>query len=549
MKLSLHLTTFRCLRRSNRGKGIVMARYSRKRRSRRHSSIRRTDTSRRQSTQLETRSTDRRTTGRSSTPVSSRRKSSSGSGGIGSFLRKHIIAVAIAAFVVVVGGIVLGIVLGGKQTAPVAQDQQSDNSDQVAVAPEHTDMPEEDFDEYNQENGYNYDGVDDSVLAGLTGSDDSLFSENDQEMEDAVFAAEGIRIGVTLGNLETSTDKQYLSKMEQSSNEAEVNKLVYEVYYYNAQGDFNQQLQDVRSLIKNEVDAIIVANTDKEAFDMVVAMAKDAGIPVVAYNAPEGTKGYAINIVPDDKQWGTDVGTFMAQNLSSGNVLQVLGSDKVDVDVLRAAGITEGLAANEKLTTEDVIYAKWDEDAAYDAVTEFLADGYAAGIITEEGMAQGVLDAYIKIQKLPKVVCGDVSAGFIKTWYELKTKGVEIKIEPDDEDEDPYTIMFKAKPGEMTVLAQPIPANVGSTAFEIAYQLANGRTLKTEGQTFVYGYETVLTSDNLPKYYAMVSEKDDDYLLRDIISAETLDNLLNPKVEEEQTEGEEITEEEQSQEG
>lgn len=522
-----------------------MARYSRKRRSRRHSSIRRTDTSRRQSAQFETRSADRRSPGRSFIPVRARKKSSGGSGGVGSFLRKHIIAVAITAFIVVVGGIVLAIVLGGKQTAPVAQDQQPENPDQVAVAPdpEYTDMPEEDFEQYNQENGYNYDGVDESVLAGLTGSDDSLFSDNDQEMEDAIFAAEGIRIGVTLGSLESSTDEQYLSKLEQASNYAEVNRLVYEVYYYNAQGDFNQQLQDVRSLIKNEVDAIIVANTDKEAFDMVVAMAKDAGIPVVAYNAPEGAKGYAINIVPDDKQWGTDVGTFMAQNLSGGYVLQVLGSEKDNVDALRAAGISEALATNEKLKLEDVIYAKWDEDDAYDAVSEFLEEGYASGVITEEGMAEGVLDAYIKIQKLPKVICGDVSAGFIKTWYELKTKGVEIKIEPEDEDEDPYTIMFKAKPDEMTVLAQPIPANIGSAAFEIAYQLANGRTLKTEGQTFVYSYETVLTNDNLPQYYAMVSEKEDDYLLRDIISAETLDKLLNPKVEEE------TTEEEQSQEG
>lgn len=472
-------------------------------------------------------------------PVRSKKKSSGSFGGIGSFLRNHIKAVAVAAFVVVVGGIVLGIVLGGKQTAPVAQDQQPDNLDQVAVVPgaEHTDRPEEDFDQYNEENGYDYEQLDESDRAGLIGSDDSLFSNTDQEMEDAIFAAEGIRIGVTLGDLKTSTDKLYLSKMEQASNYAEVNKLVYEVYYYNAQGDFNQQLQDVRSLIKNEVDAIIVANTNKEAFDMVVAMSKDAGIPVVAYNAPEGAEGYAINIVTDDEKWGKEVGTFMAQNLSSGNVLQVLGSEKVDVDTVRAKAISEALAANDKLTTEDVIYAKWDEDDANDAVAGFLEEeGYAAGVITEEGMAKGVLDAYIDVQKLPKVICGDVSAGFINTWYELKTKGVELKIESDDDDEEPQTIMFKSKLGEMVVLAQPIPANIGSAAFEIAYQLASGRTLKTEGQTFVYSYEIVITNDNLPQYYAMVRDKDDDYMLRDIMSEETLDSLLNPKVEEEQPE-------------
>ena len=493
-----------------------MVRYSRKRRSRRHTALRKPEIK----------------NGTEHIAERPQPRKTKKARGIKTFLRKHIRIVAVAVFVLIIGGFVLGILLSGKNTAQTALDESPNSTSQTpGFTIEPTDMPEEDFAEYNEEQGYNYDDVDDSVLAGLTGSDDSLFSD-DQEMEDAIFAAEGIRIGVTIGNLETDTDKLYLSKLEQTSNDYETDRLVYEVYYYNAEGSFNQQLQDIRSLIKNEVDVIIVGNSTKEAFKMIVAMASEAGIPVVAYNAPEGATGYEINIVPNDTAWGTQCGQFVAQNLSGGNVLQVLGSDKSDVDMLRAAAINEALLAGGQFRIEDIIYADWDEDDAHDAVADFFdEDGYVSAIVTEEGMAKGILDAYLEIQKLPKVMCGDVSAGFIKKWYELKTKGIELTIEPEDDDDEPTVMTLKAGADEMIVLAQPAPVSIGAAAFEIAYKLAQGRTLKNSGETFVCNIQTVITNENLPAYYAMVRDLDDDYLLRDVISDETIESLLNPEDE------------------
>ena len=493
-----------------------MARYSRKRQSRRHSSIR----------DLETKRKPEKSTEK---PRQQKTREPAQKSAFKAFLRKHIRIVAVAVFVLIVSGFVLGILLSGKNTDKTADSGMQEPSGQTAVSTEPTDMPEEAFAEYTEEAGYNYDGVDDSVLAGLTGSDDSLFSD-DQELEDAIFAAEGIRIGVTIGKLDTDMDKQYLSKLEQTSNDYEVDRLVYEVYYYNAQGSFNQQLQDVRSLIKNEVDAIIVGNTTTEAFRMVVAMADEAAIPVVTYNAPAGVEGYQINVVPDDAQWGRLCGQFMAQNLVEGNVLQILGSEKSEIDASRAEAINEQLILNEQLKLEDIIYADWDEDDARDALQEFFEDeGYVSGIITEEGMAMGILDAYIEIQKLPKVMCADVSAGFIKKWYDLMTKGIDITIEAEDDDEEDTIINIKPAEDEMIVFAQPAPVNIGQAAFEIAYKLAQGRTLKNPGQTFTYNGETVITNDNLTDYYINIKDKEDDYLIRNEIKEETLESLLNPQ--------------------
>ena len=114
--------------------------------------------------------------------------------------------------------------------------------------------------------------------------------------------------------------------------------------------------------------------------------------------------------------------------------------------------INEQLILNEQLKLEDIIYADWDEDDARDALQEFFEDeGYVSGIITEEGMAMGILDAYIEIQKLPKVMCADVSAGFIKKWYDLMTKGIDITIEAEDDDEEDTIINIKPAEDEMIV--------------------------------------------------------------------------------------------------
>ncbi len=497
-----------------------MVRYtrSRRRKRRRSGGIKRAAVSR-QEPRMQTRDRDVKTKGGKIS-------------GAAAFLRRHIKVIAIVFIVLVLAGVALGIVFGGRETTGVPSETA-----QVSEL-EQTDVPEEDYAEFSEEAGYNYDNVDESVLAGLAGSDDSLFSEDDDEMEDAIFANEGIRIGVTIGDLNSDTDKMMLGRLEQASNAAEVSKLVYEVYYYNAQGDFNQQLQDVRSLIKNEVDAIIVGASTKESFEMVVALATDAGIPVVAYNAPEGASGYAVNIVADQTAWGNVYGEFMAENLTSGRIVQVLGSDESELDLARAAAINEALVANENISVVDTLYEKWDSDNAYDAMVEYLdEEGYVPGIITEEGMAKGILDAFIEIKRLPIVMCGDASAGFIKTWYELKTKGIDITPKPED-DEEVATVIFKSKVNEMIVIAQPAPVSIGAVAFEVAYQLAQGRTMKVQGATFVYNVETIITDSNLPKYYAMIRDEKDDVLVRDIVSAATIESLLNPPevVEEEDAE-------------
>ena len=128
-------------------------------------------------------------------------------------------------------------------------------------------------------------------------------------MQAALLEAEGVRVGVTVKDLPTEVDQALLNRMEALSNEAESARRIYRAYYRNAGGSGMQQIQDVHSLINEDVDIIIIGATDAVSFEKVCFMAAEADIPVVAYDAPV-TEGYVVNVVTDQQAWGAVYGRF-----------------------------------------------------------------------------------------------------------------------------------------------------------------------------------------------------------------------------------------------
>lgn len=443
-------------------------------------------------------------------------------------LRRYYKIIAIVGGALLIGVLCLVLFLGGKNTAATGQTAAAEAEASPTVS--------------LSEDTYDYSAVDADTLAGLAGTDESLFND-DEELTDAIFAEEGIRIGVTVGSIDSSDQELVLNRLEQVSNAAEADKTIFKTYYNNANGDYNQQLQDVRSLIKNGADIIIVGFTNEESFEMITMMAENEGIPVVAFDAPVDS-GYAINIVADQSAWGNVYGQFAASKLAAGNVVQILGKQDSAIDTERAAAIAAALAGNVNLTLSDAIYAEWNETKAKDAMAAFLDHGEAAdAVITEEGMAEGILDAFVEKGVLPKVMCGDATAGFIKKWYALKNGGIDVTppVKDDKKNDEtptptPAPIMFAAQPGEFVTCAQPAPSGIGAAAFDIALEMAKGRTLKAEGQTFTYTVGTLITDANLAEYYEQIKDLDDSYIVSDLLTDDVLNALLNPLEEKSEVE-------------
>ncbi len=454
--------------------------------------------------------------------VSVRRARSNRRKGVWPFIRRNYKLLSIAAAVAVAGVVCLFVFLGGTDQAVSGQPAETVTSE-LPVEPPTDTLPVSD-------EVYDYSTLDPDVLAGLAGTDDGLFTD-DEYMADALFAEEGLRIGVTIGKINSEQEELILNRLEQASNAAEKDKLVYQVYYYNANGDYNQQVQDVRSLIKNKVDAIIVGFSDVTSFNMVSMMAKEEGIPVIAFDAPVES-GYAVNVVADNKAWGDVYGDFMARNLPDGKVVGIMGSENDASDNARKSAIYNALKENDDISVAVTAYASWKKADAKAAMAAYLADGEAVdGVITEEGMAEGVLDAFLEAGTLPQVMCGDATAGFIKKWYALKNSGLNVTSvanKQNSTEPTPAPVLMIAQPGEMIVCAQPAPTALGAVAFEIAVRLAEGRRLKNEGLTYAYRVGTLITDDNLKTYYDQIKDEHDTYVITDLFVTADIDMLFEP---------------------
>lgn len=65
---------------------------------------------------------------------------------------------------------------------------------------------------------------------------------------------------------------------------AAADKLGAEVNVQNANGDVEEQIDQIRYLIKKQVDVLVVVATDCMALSEVVQEVKSAGIPVISYD-------------------------------------------------------------------------------------------------------------------------------------------------------------------------------------------------------------------------------------------------------------------------
>lgn len=362
----------------------------------------------------------------------------------------------------------------------------------------------------------------DEELAGLEGTGVDFMFDDDEMM-----ASAGIRIGVTVEKLSSAEEQAAVSRFEEAWSKAKTLKKVSGVYYYDADGNYNQHVQDVRSLINRQVDVIVIAFTTKENYEMAALQAQKAGIPIVAYNAPAGSS-YDINVVTEHAEWGAAYGRFVAQKLTSGVVVPVLYSQSSEMGLLRSGSAKTALTANAQITVADSIYTEGSASTAKNEITKLLTDSTIDAVICDKGLAEPVLDAFIAARKLPKVMCGDVTAGFIKKWYALKNGGIDVTPAAGANQTPPPPETFSAQPGEFIVCAQPAPSGGLAAAFDIAVEMAKGRKLKQPGQTYKFGVQTMITDANLATYYAMVKDWDNSLAIGEYLTDSVLDSLLHP---------------------
>ncbi|MDD9731333.1 ABC transporter substrate-binding protein [Mameliella sp. AT18] len=174
------------------------------------------------------------------------------------------------------------------------------------------------------------------------------------------------------------------------------------------------QIQQMRQMVDDGVDAIIICCSNVTALNPTIEYAHSKGVPVFSFSGYV-TSPYAINVAANHMQGGYDMGKWLAEEMGGkGNVVLVSGipgfasSDSFDL------GAKKALEEYPEISIIGEIAGKWTDQVAQTELQKFLATNprQVDGILTQSAQENGVLNAMLQSGRdmVPITLGGEASA-------------------------------------------------------------------------------------------------------------------------------------------
>lgn len=214
-------------------------------------------------------------------------------------------------------------------------------------------------------------------------------STKDNKTED-----DSIKIGLSIDSL-------VIERWQRDRNifVAKAKELGAEVLVLNANEDNNTQIEQIKYLIDQDVDVLVVVPYDKNGITEVIRSAIKKGIKVISYDRLIADADVDYYVSFDNEK----VGQYMAESVlgvaPKGNYVVINGSDKDNNSKMFNKGTIDTLEPFVEKGDINIIkevWAKdWREEVAYSCIEEILSDGTEIdGIIAaNDRLAEGAIEA------------------------------------------------------------------------------------------------------------------------------------------------------------
>jgi ribose transport system substrate-binding protein len=269
-----------------------------------------------------------------------------------------------------------------------------------------------------------------------------------------------------------------------------------------AGADVDQQVRDLRDMIRQGVTVITLNANSATALNGVINEAKRANIPVVAFDR-KVTNPYALNITVDYYTWGQRYAQWIADTLKGHGKVVVLDGrpGHPAAEACRKAAFD----TFHRYPGVEIVwsgYGEWDHAKAQNAMTTVIAtQPEIDGAFVEDSMGLGVLRAFQNARRPIPVMTGEAQKPFLVAWKKELQAGTD-----------------------MRAFAQPNPPDISRNAIGIAVRLADGRKLKpVPKNTIYYPIHLQVTNDNIDQTLALMQDEPDSYFLAEWFSEPQLD--------------------------
>jgi ribose transport system substrate-binding protein len=174
------------------------------------------------------------------------------------------------------------------------------------------------------------------------------------------------------------------------------------------------QIQQMRQLVDQGVDAIIVCCSNPTALNATVKYAADKGVPVFSLTGYL-TSEYSINSSVNYQVAGYEIAKEMVDQLGGkGNVLVVEGIPGTSGSDSQNRGVLAGLATSPDIKVAGTVAGMWTDQVAQGEVQKWLATnpGQLDGIVVQSAAEMGVLRAVQQSGRgnIPVAIGGELGA-------------------------------------------------------------------------------------------------------------------------------------------
>lgn len=159
------------------------------------------------------------------------------------------------------------------------------------------------------------------------------------------------------------------------------------------------QIQQMRQLVDQGVDALIICCSNPTALNQTIKYAYDKGVPTFSFTGYV-TSPYAVNSSVNYHQAGYEVGRWMAEEIGEkGNVLVIEGIPGASASDSQNAGVLDGLSQSPDIKVVGNIAHMWTSQVGQAELQKWLAthpqqlDGIAVQSSGETGVLQALIQS------------------------------------------------------------------------------------------------------------------------------------------------------------
>ena len=242
----------------------------------------------------------------------------------------------------------------------------------------------------------------------------------------------------------------------------EHSKLITKFIVSDAQDDPKKQIADVKRMLQQKVDVLLLSCSQAEPLDSALCAATAAGVPVVVVDRrPRSDENFVTYVSASDIALGRVTAQWLVEKLNGeGKIFMLAGIEGASPTEQRRAAAMEVFFQHPEISVTALRYTGWREDRGREI---------AAALIVENGVPDGVwCDSGLQ------------GAGSMQAFLDLKDRpdlqGTETTIPPHTGGDLNHAFQLAVE-HKIPLAAVEYPASMGARAVEAGLDVLAGKVI------------------------------------------------------------------------